>query len=663
MAYYFNEVSHTFNEYLLVPGYSSSECVPANVSLKTPLVKYKKGEEPAISLNIPLTSAIMQSVSGEKLAVALAKEGGVSFIFGSQSIEDEAAMVARAKNFKAGFVISDSNITPDATLNDVIALKERNGHSTIAVTEDGSANGRLVGIVTSRDYRVSRMTGDEKVSSFMTPLEKLVTAPDTTTLKEANDIIWDNKLNSLPIVDSEGNLRYFVFRKDYDAHKDNPNELLDADKRYVVGAGINTRDYAERIPALVEAGADVLCIDSSEGFSEWQSRTIAWIRENYGDTVKVGQLIGEQAGFISAPVHSSVSGTVIAVEPHTHPNKGPGIMSVVIKNDGKNTLHESVVPNKPLEELTPDEIVEIVKEKGIVGMGGATFPTYVKLKPGKPIDAVLINGSECEPYLTADHRVMLEFADDIVFGLRAMMKAVNAPEGVILIEDNKPDAIALMEEKVAPYDNIRVCAAKTQYPEGAEKMLIKKVMGRQVPSGKLPADVGCVVSNTSTAKAISDAIQKGLPLVERVVSVTGEFIRNPGNYIVKLGTNVQEIIDHCGGITGDDVVLKMGGPMMGAPIKDTNVPIIKGSNGIIAIAADQDKCIKCGRCMDVCPMELAPLDIYKYAQLGDAETLLKLNVMDCFSCKCCEYICSSKIPLVSKINAAKGLVMPLLKKK
>ena len=222
MAYYFNEVSHTFNEYLLVPGYSSSECVPANVSLKTPLVKYKKGEEPAISLNIPLTSAIMQSVSGEKLAVALAKEGGVSFIFGSQSIEDEAAMVARAKNFKAGFVVSDSNITPDATLNDVIALKERNGHSTIAVTEDGSANGRLVGIVTSRDYRVSRMTGDEKVSSFMTPLEKLVTAPDSTTLKEANDIIWDNKLNSLPIVDSEGKLRYFVFRKDYDAHKDNP---------------------------------------------------------------------------------------------------------------------------------------------------------------------------------------------------------------------------------------------------------------------------------------------------------------------------------------------------------------------------------------------------------------------------------------------------------
>ena len=260
----------------------------------------------------------------------------------------------------------------------------------------------------------------------------------------------------------------------------------------------------------------------------------------------------------------------------------------------------------------------------------------------------------------------IDDATDIIRGIKAVLQYTGIPKCVIGIENNKPDAIALMEEKVAPYDNIRVCAAKTQYPEGAEKMLIKKVMGRQVPSGKLPADVGCVVSNTSTAKAISDAIQKGMPLVERVVSVTGEFIRNPGNYIVKLGTNVQEIIDHCGGVTGDDVVLKMGGPMMGAPIMDTNVPIIKGSNGIIAIAADhteEKECIKCGRCMDVCPMELAPLDVYKYAQLGDAETLLKLNVMDCFSCKCCEYICSSKIPLVSKINAAKGLVMPLLKKK
>ena len=288
MATFINEASHTFNEYLLIPGYSSSECIPANVSLKTPLVKYKKGETSKIMMNIPMVSAIMQSVSGDKLAVALATEGGVSFIYGSQSIEDEAAMVRRAKNHKAGFVISDSNITPDATMADVVALKEMTGHSTVAVTDNGKANGKLLGIVTGRDYRVSRMDPATKVSEFMTPFDKLITAPEGTTLKAANDIIWDNKLNSLPIIDDEGHLCYMVFRKDYDTHKQNPNELLDASKRYVVGAGINTRDYAERIPALIEAGVDVLCIDSSEGFSEWQKRTIEWVRENYGDDVKIG---------------------------------------------------------------------------------------------------------------------------------------------------------------------------------------------------------------------------------------------------------------------------------------------------------------------------------------------------------------------------------------
>lgn len=288
MAYYFTETSHTFNEYLLVPGYSSAECIPANVSLKTPLVKFKKGEEPSITMNVPMVSAIMQAVSGEKLAVALAREGGVSFIYGSQTIEDEAAMVARAKSYKAGFVVSASNVPIESTLQDILDLKEKNGFSTVAVTSDGTANGKLLGIVTSRDYRVSRMEKSTPVSEFMTPLEKLITGDENTTLKQANDIIWDNKLNSLPIVDANGNLKYFVFRKDYDAHKENPNELLDSKKRYVVGAGINTRDYAERVPALLNAGADVLCIDSSEGFSEWQKLTIAWIREHYGDSVKVG---------------------------------------------------------------------------------------------------------------------------------------------------------------------------------------------------------------------------------------------------------------------------------------------------------------------------------------------------------------------------------------
>ena len=288
MAYYFKDVSHTFNEYLLVPGYSSSECIPANVSLKTPLVKFKKGEEPAISLNIPMVSAIMQSVSGEKLAVALAREGGVSFIYGSQSIEDEAAMVARAKNFKAGFVTSASNIKPDQTLADIVALKEANGFSTVAVTDDGTSSGKLLGIVTSRDYRVSRMDFSTPVKDFMTPFDKLIYAYDDITLKEANNIIWDNKLNSLPIIDKNQHLKSLVFRKDYDSHKENPYELLDAQKRYIIGAGINTRDYEQRIPALVEAGADVLCIDSSEGYSEWQARTLKFVREKYGDTVKIG---------------------------------------------------------------------------------------------------------------------------------------------------------------------------------------------------------------------------------------------------------------------------------------------------------------------------------------------------------------------------------------
>ncbi len=289
MAYIYPEPSHTFSEYLLIPGYTSEECIPDRVSLRTPLVKYRKGvEEPAISLNVPLTSAVMQSVSNDTLAIALAKEGGISFIYGSQSIEDQAAMVARVKGYKAGFVVSASNLTPEHTLADVLALKAMNGFSTVAITEDGTPNGKLLGIVTGRDYRVSRMDPSEKVKNFMTPRAKLITGNQNTTLKQANDLIWDNKLNSLPIVDENDHMMYFVFRKDYASHKANPQELLDSQKRYLVGAGINTRDYATRIPALLEAGVDVLVIDSSEGFTCWQEKTIKWVRENYGDTVKIG---------------------------------------------------------------------------------------------------------------------------------------------------------------------------------------------------------------------------------------------------------------------------------------------------------------------------------------------------------------------------------------
>lgn len=288
MAIYFNEPSRTFSEYLLIPGYTDERCTPDNVSLKTPLVKFRRGEEPKLSLNVPFASAIMQAVSNDTMAIALAKEGGISFIYGSQSIADEAAMVARVKSYKAGFVPSASNLTPEATLADVLALKEEKGYSTMAVTDDGSANGVLLGIISSRDYRVSRMSPDMRVTEFMTPLEKLVTAPEGTSLKEANDIIWDHKLNSLPIVDKDGRLLYFVFRKDYAEHKNNPDEILDEHKRYIVGAGINSRDYAERVPALIDAGADVLCLDSSDGYSCWQKKAIDYIRDRYGDEVKIG---------------------------------------------------------------------------------------------------------------------------------------------------------------------------------------------------------------------------------------------------------------------------------------------------------------------------------------------------------------------------------------
>ena len=288
MATFFKGESHTFSEYLLVPGYSSTQNVPQNVSLKTPLVRFARGEESSIVLNVPMTSAIMQSVSGPRLAVALAQQGGISFIFGSQTPEDEAAMVREVKASKAGFVVSAVNLTPDMTLEQVMELKAESGFSTMPVTEDGSAHGKLLGIVTSRDWRPSRDPLDKRVCDFMTPRDKLVVASDETTLHDCNDIIWEHKLNALPIVDAEGKLVSIVFRKDYDSHKENPNELLDEHKRYLVGAGINTRDFAERVPLLVDAGADVLCIDSSEGYSEWQKITIDWIREHYGEDVKVG---------------------------------------------------------------------------------------------------------------------------------------------------------------------------------------------------------------------------------------------------------------------------------------------------------------------------------------------------------------------------------------
>ncbi len=379
---------------------------------------------------------------------------------------------------------------------------------------------------------------------------------------------------------------------------------------------------------------------------------------NVGDKVFVGQKIGEPSAFISAPVHSSISGTVVAVEERPHANRGM-CLSVVIESDGKDTLHESVKPQGDLESLSAEQIVSIVREAGIVGMGGAGFPTAVKLTPKTPVDTILLNGCECEPYLTADHQLLLHYADQVIFGLKAILKATGAQNGIIVTEDNKPDAIELLQNKTADMPNIQVCVAKTKYPQGAEKMLIKRVTGRQVPSGGLPADVGVVVSNVATAKAICDAIEKGMPLIERVVSVTGEHIAQPGNFLVKIGTPVQELVDRCGGITGEHVTVKAGGPMMGFVQNTLDTPIMKGSNGIIAIDSDctqEVACIKCGRCVDVCPMELKPLYFAKYADQENWAGMKQMNVMDCMECRCCEYICSSKIPLISKIKAGKAAV-------
>ena len=404
MAQYFNEPSRTFSEYLLVPGYTGPDCMPANVDLSTPLVKFKKGEEPELKLNIPMTSAIMQSVSGVKLAVALAQEGGISFIYGSQTAEDEAAMVARVKATKAGFVPSDSNVRPDQTLADIVFLKEKTGHSTVAVTEDGTPEGKLVGIVTSRDYRVSRMDPATPVSTFMTPVEKLIYAKEGVSLAEANDILWDNKLNQLPVLADDGRLLYFVFRKDYDAHKSNPMELLDAKKRYIVGAGINTRDYETRVPLLVEAGVDVLCIDSSEGYTAWQQRTLDWIHANYPQMrVGAGNVVDAEGFRFLADagadfIKVGIGGGSICI---TRETKGIG------RGQATAVIEVAKARNEYFQET--GEYVPICSDGGIVydyhmalalamGADFLMLGRYFSRFDESPTDKLLVNGTYVKEY-------------------------------------------------------------------------------------------------------------------------------------------------------------------------------------------------------------------------------------------------------------------------
>ena len=404
MAQYFNEPSRTFSEYLLVPGYTGPDCIPANVDLSTPLVKFRKGEEPELKLNIPMTSAIMQSVSGVKLAVALAQEGGISFIFGSQTPENEAAMVARVKSTKAGFVPSDSNVRPDQTLADIVFLKEKTGHSTVAVTEDGTADGKLLGIITSRDYRVSRMDPNTPVHTFMTPVDKLICAREGVSLAEANDILWDNKLNQLPVIAEDGRLLYFVFRKDYDAHKSNPMELLDDKKRYIVGAGINTRDYETRVPLLVEAGVDVLCIDSSEGYTAWQQRTLDWIHENYpGIRVGAGNVVDAEGFRFLADagadfIKVGIGGGSICI---TRETKGIG------RGQATAVIEVAKARNEYFEET--GEYIPICSDGGIVydyhmalalamGADFLMLGRYFSRFDESPTDKLLVNGTYVKEY-------------------------------------------------------------------------------------------------------------------------------------------------------------------------------------------------------------------------------------------------------------------------
>ncbi len=388
-----------------------------------------------------------------------------------------------------------------------------------------------------------------------------------------------------------------------------------------------------------------------------------------GDKVKIGQKIGDAKAFVSAPIHSSVSGVVKKVAPMDTPT-GSGIMCVTIESDGLNEIDENVMSKGDIEKLTREEIVNIIKEAGITGQGGAGFPTHVKLSPppDKKIDTVILNGAECEPYLTADHRLMLEEPEKIIFGLKALMKAVGVNKGYVGIENNKPDAIESMMKAAEKETNIEIVSLVAKYPQGDEKRLINAVTGRAVPSGGLPMDVGVIVNNVGTAVAVANAIQTGMPLVERIVTITGSAINTPKNLLVKIGTPFKDIINQCGGYKGTPGKIIMGGPMMGLAQFTDEVPVIKGTSGVLVLnekearIPEPNPCIRCGKCVDICPVNLQPLFISQLSLKGKFDETQKYHVLDCIECGSCSFICPSKRPLLQSIRVAKREVIAKRKK-
>jgi len=384
-----------------------------------------------------------------------------------------------------------------------------------------------------------------------------------------------------------------------------------------------------------------------------------------GDEVKVGQPLGDSQRYITAPVHSSISGKVKAIEGRPHPTLGKKIKSIVIESDGKERVHESVKPYAEFDKLTKHDIRKIVRAAGIVGLGGGAFPTHVKLDPphDKIIEYVILNGAECEPYLTCDERIMIELADEVVMGLKAIMKPTDAHKAIIGIESNKPEAIKIMQEAINGEHDIKIKVVKTKYPAGGEKQLIRALTGREVPSGGLPMDVKVVVNNVGTAQAIANTIKTGMPLIERVVTVTGKRVRNPSNLRVKIGTPVKNVIEECGGVDGEIAKVIIGGPMMGIAGWNLDCPVIKCTTAILILTKDEVKeyeplpCVRCGKCVDVCPHYLLPSMIARFAEFGKWSEAKSYGALDCIECGACAYVCPSKIDLVQLIKLAKSEIL------